>query len=113
MRWVAGILVFIPAGVFVGVFTTENSEPLGLRVWPFPGMLELSTSVWILLLLAIGLIAGMTIGWLSGGKYRRQARRSARRLRRLERELDQMSEKQSVAGVVLDRGADTSAKGRS
>ena len=87
MRQLLGIIVFIPLAVVIGIFAVENRAPLALDVWPFSGRVEMWASVWILGLLAIGIIAGLVIGWLAGGGARRRARRAERLNRTLERQL--------------------------
>ena len=94
MRQLLGIIVFIPLAVVIGIFAVENRAPLALEVWPVSGRLEMWASVWILGLLAIGIITGLVIGWLAGSGARRRARRAEHLNRTLERQL-------------LDRDAET------
>lgn len=94
MRQLFGIIVFVPLALVIGMFAVENRKPLALEIWPLPGVQELWASVWILGLLAIGIIIGLAIGWLAGGSARRRARRAERLNRALERQL-------------LDRDAET------
>ena len=94
MRQLLGIIVFVPLAIIIGIFAVENRAPLALEVWPLPGRQEMWASVWILGLLAIGIIIGLVIGWIAGGSARRRARRAERLTRTLERQL-------------LDRDAET------
>jgi lipopolysaccharide assembly protein A len=87
MRQLLGIIVFVPLAVVIGIFAVENRAPLELEVWPFAGRQEMWASVWILGLLALGIIIGLVIGWLAGGGARRRARRAERLNRTLERQL--------------------------
>ncbi len=84
MRMLAGLVLLIPLTIFIGVFSVENRAPLSLKLWPLPGTFEMSASVWTLGLLAIGLLTGLMIGWLAGGRWRRQARSAQRQLHRLQ-----------------------------
>lgn len=87
MRQLFGIIVFVPLALVIGIFAVENRAPLALEIWPLPGVQEMWASVWILGLLAIGIILGLAIGWLAGGAARRRARRAERMNRTLERQL--------------------------
>jgi uncharacterized integral membrane protein len=100
MRQLLGIIVFVPLAIIIGIFTVENRAPLALDVWPLPGRQEMWASVWILGLLATGIIIGLVIGWIAGGSARRRARRAKRLNRMLERQL-------------LDRDAETAAAAES
>lgn len=75
MKRLAGIALFIPLALFVGVFAFENRTPLALKLWPLPGLFEMPAAIWLLGSIAAGLLAGMVIGWLSG--RRRAGRRIA------------------------------------
>ena len=74
MKRLAGIALFIPLALVVGVFAFENRVPLALKLWPLPGFFEMPAAIWLLGSMAAGLLAGMAIGWLSG------RRRTGRRL---------------------------------
>jgi uncharacterized integral membrane protein len=87
MRQFIGIVIFVPLAVIIGIFAVENRAPLALEIWPLPGLHEMWASVWILGLLAIGLILGMSVGWLAGIGWRRRARRAERLNRTLERQI--------------------------
>lgn len=87
MRQIIGIVVFVPLAVVVGVFAVENRAPLSLEIWPLPGVHQMWASVWILGLLAVGMIIGMAIGWMAGTGARRRARRAERLNRTLEKQL--------------------------
>lgn len=87
MRQIVGIVVFVPLAVIVGVFAVENRAPLTLEVWPLPGVHQMWASVWILGLLAVGIVLGLTIGWMAGSGARRRARRAERLNRTYERQL--------------------------
>jgi uncharacterized integral membrane protein len=87
MRQFIGIIIFVPLAVVVGIFAVENRAPLALEIWPLPGIHQMWASVWILGLLATGIVVGLTIGWLAGTGARRRARRAERMNRMLERQL--------------------------
>jgi uncharacterized integral membrane protein len=86
MRQIIGIVLFVPLAVIVGVFAVENRAPLALEIWPLPGVHQMWASVWILGLLAVGILIGMAIGWMAGSGTRRRARRAERLNRALEKQ---------------------------
>ena len=58
MRQFIGFVVFVPLAIVVGIFAVENRAPLSLEIWPLPGVHQMWASVWILGLLAIGVVVG-------------------------------------------------------
>ncbi|MEE2996809.1 MAG: LapA family protein [Pseudomonadota bacterium] len=85
-----GIIVFIPCSIFMGVFAVENRQVLALEFWPISGRVELSASVWVLMFLAVGVLAGLGIGWISTMTWWRRARIAESQIRKLERKLDEL-----------------------
>lgn len=92
MRHFIGIALFAPLALIVGIFAVENRTPLSLQVWPLQGAWEMWASVWILGLLAVGIVVGMIVGWLSGMGWRRRARRAERMVRKYEKEFAEREE---------------------
>lgn len=66
MKRLAGIALFVPLALVVGVFAFENRAPVALTLWPLPGSFEMPAAIWLLGSAAAGLLAGMAIGWMSG-----------------------------------------------
>ena len=89
MRLIIGIVVFLPCAVLLGVFAVENRQMLALEFWSLENRIEASASVWILLFLGVGILAGLGIGWLSTLAWRRRAWKAERINRTLERKLDE------------------------
>ena len=92
MRLIIGIVVFVPCAIFLGVFAVENRQALALDIWPLATAIEASASVWLLAFLAIGLLAGLGIGWVSTMAWRRRAWKAERVNRTLERKLDERAD---------------------
>lgn len=86
MKFLIGVVVFVPLAILLGVFAVDNRIPVALQLWPLPGVYELWASVWVLGVLAVGILFGMTVGWLSGTGWRRRARRAENRLKKHERD---------------------------
>ena len=105
MRQFIGIVIFLPLAVVVGIFAAENRAPLALEIWPLPGIYQMWASVWILGLLAIGIVVGLAIGWLAGTGARRRARRAERMNRTLERQLAERDEENAARPGPADTGA--------
>lgn len=92
MRLIIGIVVFVPCAIFLGVFAVENRQSVALDIWPLANAIEASASVWLLGFLAIGLLAGLGIGWFSTMAWRRRAWKAERANRTLERKLDERAD---------------------
>lgn len=105
MRQLFGIIIFVPLALIIGIFAVENRAPLALEIWPLPGIQEMWASVWILGLLAIGIIIGLVIGWLAGGSARRRARRAERLNRTLERQLSARDEEPATVAQSAPHNA--------
>ena len=112
MRQLFGIVVFVPLALITGIFAVENRSPLALQIWPLPGVQEMWASVWILGLLAIGIVVGLSIGWLAGGSSRRRARRVERMNRKLQRQLTERNADPANVGALLPIGSSPEPRDR-
>ncbi len=69
------------------VFAIHNRAPLVLDLWPLPyETAPIPVYGLILVALAVGIIAGFVLAWISGHKWRRLARGRGRELAALSRE---------------------------
>ena len=68
-------------------FALSNREPVTLRLWPLPFLIDLPLYLLVLLLLFAGFIIGAAAMWIAGRRVRRELRRRRRRVEALEREL--------------------------
>ena len=73
MRLILGILIFVPCAVPLSIFAVENRQILTLQFSPLAAKFELPVAIWLLTFLAVGMIAGLVIGFLSTIIWRRRA----------------------------------------
>jgi len=76
-------LLFILIGVLIAV---SNSQPVQLALWPLPHVVEMPLYLLVVLLLLLGVLAGLGMGWWAGRRHRRRARDASGEAARLERE---------------------------
>lgn len=80
-------LVFLLIGVLVAVSNPQRTE---LGLWPIPQTLMVPVYLLVLIVLAIGVLAGLGMGWWAGRHHRRHARGRRREVQRLERETEEL-----------------------
>lgn len=84
-RVVLGLVLLL--GTLIAV---SNSESVELRLWPFDHGAVMPLYLLIVVLLLMGVLIGLTLGWVSGRKHRRLARERRRDADRLGREVTQL-----------------------
>ena len=84
MRLILGILIFVPCAISLSIFAVENRQVLALQFSPLAAKFELPVAIWLLTFLAVGMIAGLVIGFLSTIIWRRRARKAERLNRMFE-----------------------------
>jgi uncharacterized integral membrane protein len=89
MRFLARalFLVFLLLGVLIAVSNTERTE---LALWPIPHTVVLPLYLLVLVVLLLGVLAGLGLGWWAGRHHRRHARGRRREIQRLEREVEEL-----------------------
>ncbi len=92
-------LITLPVAVLVVLFTVGNLEPVIVKLWPLPWIVEAPLYLLVLVCLLIGFILGGGVAWLSGGRRRRQARELAERNAALRRELEAARREQAAAAA--------------
>lgn len=86
-------LLFILVGVLIAV---SNPQPVQLTLWPLPHVVVLPVYLLVILLLMLGVLTGLSIGWWAGRHHRRRARTAGGEAARLERELVRLRTVQAV-----------------
>jgi uncharacterized integral membrane protein len=102
MAWCSGMkillrvlfLVFLLIGVLIAVSNTQRTE---LALWPIPHTVILPLYLLVLVVLLLGVVAGLGLGWWAGRHHRRHARGRRREIQRLEREIDDLRAALAIA----------------
>ena len=76
-------VVFVLLGVLVAV---SNRQPVELGLWPLPQVVVTPLYLVIVVVLLIGILAGLGLGWWAGRHHRRRAREHRNEAARLDRE---------------------------
>ena len=82
-------LVFVLLAVLTAV---SNSQPVQLALWPVPHLIVLPLYLMVVVLLLLGVLAGLGLGWWAGRHYRRRAREQTHEAARLDREVARLRE---------------------
>ena len=83
----ASFIVVFPITVLVVLFAISNLAPVPIRLEPLPGALEVSLSIVVLLVGALGVVVGEVIAWAGELGHKRRAERAEKRADDLEREI--------------------------
>ena len=76
-------LLFVLMGVLIAV---SNAQPVQLTLWPLPYAVAIPVYLLVVVLLLLGVLAGLGLGWWAGRHHRRRARERGAEVDRLERE---------------------------
>jgi hypothetical protein len=87
-------LLFILIGVLIAV---SNSQPVQLALWPLPHLIVMPLYLLVVLLLLLGVLAGLGMGWWVGRHHRRRAREAGGEAARLERENQRLRQTTATA----------------
>lgn len=107
-------LIGLPVAVVAILFAVVNRHAVQVGLWPLPWQVNLPLYLLVLGALAVGLIVGGVIVWVSSGKVRSRARREGRRARALEREVealrDEPAKKTAASGAAVGSSPTTPPK---
>lgn len=85
--------ILLAAFLLVGaVFAVSNRELVELRLWPLPDIWIMPLFLVIVLMLLIGVLVGLTMGWFASRKHRRVGRERGEEVDRLGREVARLKE---------------------
>lgn len=99
-------LLFILIGVLIAV---SNSQPVQLALWPLPHLLVVPVYVLVIVLLLLGVLAGLGMGWWAARHHRRRARDAGGEAARLERELSRLRTAEAARQASAAPGAGSSS----
>jgi uncharacterized integral membrane protein len=94
-------LVGIPIALLAVLFAVSNRQAVVIDPWPLPWEVTIPLYLLVLGALAVGLVIGAVIAWLSAAGTRGRARRDHRRANRLEGELEQRRLKEGESPKAL------------
>ncbi|MEX1107743.1 MAG: lipopolysaccharide assembly protein LapA domain-containing protein [Dongiaceae bacterium] len=80
-------IVTLPIAVAAVLFAVMNRAPVTIDLWPLPWRIEAPAFLILLGSLAVGLLIGLLLSWLTGGARRRRMRHLAHENERLAAEL--------------------------
>jgi uncharacterized integral membrane protein len=112
-RRIVSALIVAPATIILVVFAVSNRQAIMLSLWPLSEGVAIPLYLLVLALLALGAVAGMLAGWLSGAKTRRRLREAMARAERAEREAAALSERLRRLEQAAAPRAANAAEGRS
>src|SRR5438067_1383499 len=81
------LLLFLLIGVLIAV---SNPQRIELALWPIPHTVVLPLYLLVVVVLLLGVLAGLGLGWWAGRHHRRRARGRRREIERLEREVEEL-----------------------
>jgi uncharacterized integral membrane protein len=98
--------LFVLLGMLIAV---SNRQPVDLGLWPLPQVATLPLYLALVVVLLLGILAGLGLGWWAGRHYRRRAREHRREADRLGREVERLCEAVAAhrpAAVPVAAGSD-------
>jgi uncharacterized integral membrane protein len=87
-------VLFVLLGVLIAV---SNTQTVQLTLWPLPHV-EMPVYVLVMLVLLLGVLAGLGMGWWAARHHRRRARAAGGEAARLDREVQRL--RQAVAAAA-------------
>jgi uncharacterized integral membrane protein len=89
-------VLFLLIGVLIAV---SNREPVQLALWPLPHRIVMPLYLALVVVLLLGVLAGLGLGWWGGRHHRRRARDARGEADRLQREMQRLRGGQPAPAV--------------
>ena len=89
-------LLFVLIGVLIAV---SNTQPVQLALWPLPHELVMPVYLLVVIVLLLGVLAGLGLGWWGGRHHRRRARHARGEAERLEREVQRLRDSHAATAT--------------
>lgn len=90
-------IIALPIVVIAMAFAVSNSESAVIALWPLPYRLEVPLYAAVTGALFLGLVAGLTYGWITSLRLRHRAHAESKRADHLETEIAELRRKLAVA----------------
>jgi hypothetical protein len=90
-------LLFVLIGVLIAV---SNTQLVQLALWPLPHELVMPVYLLVVVVLLLGVLAGLGLGWWGGRHHRRRARHVRGEAERLEREVQRLRNAHAAAATT-------------
>jgi uncharacterized integral membrane protein len=105
-------LIGAPVTVVAVLFAVINRHNVLVDLWPLPWEVQLPLYLLVLAALAIGLVIGGVLVWLSGSSVRGRARKEGRRANAIAYEADQLREENKALHQAQDQAVLTGPTSR-
>ncbi len=92
-------IVTLPVAIVLATFAVSNRAMVDLTFWPLPYDLAAPLYLITLLMVVVGFLLGLLLGWLGSQPVRRERRRQRKRIVELEAELARLRVKPEPAVV--------------
>jgi uncharacterized integral membrane protein len=86
-------VLFVLLGVLIAV---SNTQPVQLTLWPLPHVVMMPLYLLVVLLLLLGVLVGLGMGWWAARHHRRRAREAGGEAARLDREVQRLRQAATV-----------------
>jgi len=87
-------VLFVLLGVLIAV---SNTQPVQLTLWPLPHVVVMPLYLLVVLLLLLGVLVGLGMGWWAARHHRRRAREAGGEAARLDREIQRLRQGAAAA----------------
>lgn len=102
-------LLFLLLGVLIAV---SNTQRVALTLWPLPFDLAAPLYLLIIVVLFLGVLAGLGLGWWAGRHHRRRARTHGKEAARLDREVTRLREALATQQAATGNAGTTLSPGQ-
>ena len=86
-------VLFVLLGVLIAV---SNTQPVQLTLWPLPHVVMMPLYLLVVLLLLLGVLVGLGMGWWAARHHRRRAREAGGEAARLDREIQRLRQAATI-----------------
>ena len=94
-------VLFVLLGVLIAV---SNTQPVQLTLWPLPHVVVMPLYLLVVLLLLLGVLVGLGMGWWAARHHRRRAREAGGEAARLDREIQRLRQSAATAPPPVSSG---------